>query len=61
MFGMQAPKTFQIFGTINHHQVTILVDDGNTHNFVQLQVANFLDLPFSPIDPSRSWLEMEEL
>lgn len=48
--GMQAVETFCIFGTIHQHKMTILVDRGSTHNFVQPRVASFLNLPTSSID-----------
>lgn len=50
MSGMLAPETFCIFGSINNHRVTILVNDSRTHNFVQLRVAIFLHLPITTID-----------
>ena len=36
MSRMPAFKMFCGYGTINHHKVRILVDGGNTYNFVQL-------------------------
>lgn len=40
-----APETFRIYGQIGNSQVTILIDGGSTHNFVQSRVAKFLQLP----------------
>jgi len=51
MAGMPAPETFHIYGTVRGHRLTILVDGGSTHNFVQLRLAKFLDLPATPIPP----------
>ena len=51
MAGMPAPETFRIYSTIRGHRLTILVDGGSTHNFVQLRLAKFLDLPATPIPP----------
>jgi len=47
--GMPAPKTFRIYGTVAHHQVVILVDGDNTHNFIQARLAAFLHLDTSSI------------
>lgn len=49
MSGMPAPETFHVYGTVHHHRLTILVDGGSTHNFMQLRVAKFLGLPSTPI------------
>lgn len=49
--GMPAPETFRVYGTVRRHQLTILVDGGSTHNFVQLRVAKFLGLPSTPMTP----------
>lgn len=49
--GLLAPKTFRIYGAVNHHRVVILVDSGNTHNFIQTRVARFLNLKHSPTNP----------
>lgn len=43
-----APETFRIMGTISKQQLTILMDSGSTHNFVQERVAKFLGLPTLP-------------
>lgn len=32
--GMLVPETFCIYDTIHHHLVVIMVDGGNTHNFI---------------------------
>lgn len=45
---MPAPETFRIYGTIARHQVVILVDDNNTHNFIQARLAAFLHLDQVP-------------
>lgn len=49
MSGMLAPETFRVYSTVHHHRLTILVDGGSTHNFMQLRVAKFLGLPSTPI------------
>lgn len=43
--GVPASDTFRLYGLINSARVTILVDSGSTHNFVQPRVAKFLSLP----------------
>ncbi|MCI22095.1 hypothetical protein A2U01_0043270, partial [Trifolium medium] len=48
MSGYSTHNTFRIMGTIAKQQVTILVDSGSTHNFVQDRVAKFLGLPITP-------------
>ena len=45
MAGVPATDTFRLYGVINHTRVTILVDSGSTHNFVQPRIAKFLGLP----------------
>ncbi|KAH1248203.1 hypothetical protein GmHk_06G017937 [Glycine max] len=42
--GLPATDTFWVFGTIRHVRLTILVDNDNTHNFIQPWVAKFLNL-----------------
>lgn len=51
LLGMLTLETVCVYGYINHHRVTILVDDGSTHNFVQTRIAKFLELASSPITP----------
>nr|KYP49349.1 Retrovirus-related Pol polyprotein from transposon 17.6 [Cajanus cajan] len=51
--GLSAPETFRVFGLLNQHRVTILVDGGSTHNFVQPRVVKFFALPTIPTDPLR--------
>lgn len=48
MSGFSAQDTFRIIGTIAKHRVSIPVDSGSTHNFVQDRVAKFLGLPTMP-------------
>jgi len=46
---MPVSETMRLFGTINNHQVLILVDSGSTHNFIQSPIVKFLALPSSQI------------
>ena len=53
MAGVPATDTFRLYGVVNHARVTILVDSGSTHNFVQPRVAKFLNLPIEDTIPLR--------
>ncbi|XP_014511566.1 uncharacterized protein LOC106770264 [Vigna radiata var. radiata] len=46
--GLPAPEALRLMGLISKQQVTILVDGGSTHNFIQDRVAKFLNLPSQP-------------
>ncbi|XP_014491240.1 uncharacterized protein LOC106753853 [Vigna radiata var. radiata] len=46
--GLTAPEALRFLGLISKKQVTILVDGGSTHNFIQDRVAKFLNLPLQP-------------
>ncbi|KHN19402.1 Retrovirus-related Pol polyprotein from transposon opus, partial [Glycine soja] len=51
--GLSSPETFRLYGTVNHARLTILIDSGSTHNFLQPRVAQFLHLPTKPTLPLR--------
>lgn len=34
-----APQTLKLWGYIKHHKIIVLVDSGNTHNFMHRQAA----------------------
>ena len=53
MAGVPATNTFRLYGFINKTRVTILIDSGSTHNFVQPRVAKFLNLPVEDTLPLR--------
>lgn len=55
MAGTPTLETFQLLGFLRHHQVIILVDESSTHNFIQLRMAKFLDLPLPQSRPFASW------
>lgn len=42
--GLPSSETFRLTGTINHSNLTILIDSGSTHNFLQPRIAQFLRL-----------------
>lgn len=46
--GGNDPATIRIQGYISNHPVTVLIDGGSTHNFVQTRLAKFLELPSHP-------------
>lgn len=46
--GLLAPETFRLLGSLGHSQVTILIDGGSTHNFVQARLVKFLNLTTKP-------------
>jgi hypothetical protein len=37
--GISAPQTLKLIGYIKHRKVIILVDSGNTHNFIHCNIA----------------------
>lgn len=43
--GLSNPKTMKLRGKINDKDVIVLVDSGETHNFVSLKIVEFLGLP----------------
>ncbi|WVZ02838.1 hypothetical protein V8G54_023644 [Vigna mungo] len=46
--GLPAPEALRLLGRISKKQVTVLVDGGSTHNFIQDREAKFLNLPLQP-------------
>lgn len=42
--GLHSSETFRLNGIINHTNLTILIDSGSTHNFLQPRIAQFLRL-----------------
>jgi hypothetical protein len=51
MAGSTDPATIRISGKLANHPVTVLIDGGSTHNFVQNRLAKFLNLPSNPTNP----------
>lgn len=43
--GTPAPESLRLFGSIAKTRVTVLIDGGSTHNFIQTRLAKFLALP----------------
>jgi len=50
MSGIPAAHTIRVNGTIAGHSVHILVDSGSTHNFINDQLADKLNLEISTAD-----------
>ncbi|XP_058769721.1 uncharacterized protein LOC131643500 [Vicia villosa] len=48
--GSSATATIRIIGQIVNQAVTVLIDGGSTHNFIQSRVAKFLNLPSSLVN-----------
>ncbi|KHN22723.1 Laccase-22 [Glycine soja] len=53
MSGLPSSETFRVYGTIKNTRLTILIDSGSTHNFLQARVAQFLNLPVETTRPLR--------
>ena len=53
MSGLPSSETFRVYGTIKNTRLTILIDSGSTHNFLQPRVAQFLHLPVKTTRPLR--------
>ena len=49
--GLPSSETFRIFGVIKHARLTLLIDSGSTHNFLQPRIAQFLRLPTQATHP----------
>ena len=53
MSGLPSSKTFRVYGSIRNARITVLIDSGSTHNFLQPRVAHFLHLPIEDTQPLR--------
>ena len=51
--GLPSSETFRIYGHIRNAKLTILVDSGSTHNFLQPRIAQFLHLQAQHTPPLR--------
>lgn len=49
--GHLALETLRVPGSVNGHKITVLIDGGSTHNFIQDTVARFLNLKVQPTLP----------
>lgn len=43
--GARAPQTMRILGNLKHYQITILVDSGSTHNFIDPMMIRKASVP----------------
>ena len=48
MIGISQPQTLKLFGHIKNTKVTVLVDSGSTHNFIDSRVAKQLNICIYP-------------
>jgi len=48
MSGTTQHNNIRFTGTISNTPVTVLVDGGSTHNFIQTRIAKFIGLPLTP-------------
>lgn len=39
LIGISSPETFKLVNYIKHHKVIVLMDSGNTHNFIHHCIA----------------------
>ncbi|XP_006582654.1 uncharacterized protein [Glycine max] len=53
MSGLPSSETFRVYDTIRNACITVLIDSGSTHNFLQPRVAHFLHLPIESTHPLR--------
>ena len=51
--GLPSSETFCLYGELNHAHLTILIDSGSMHNFLQPRIAQFLHLPVKSTQPLR--------
>lgn len=47
---MSSPRTLKIRGYIKHHKVLVLIDSGNTHNFIQRRIVQEIDCYVRPLN-----------
>jgi hypothetical protein len=48
LMGHTIPQTLRVMGQINHTPISILIDSGSTHNFLQDRIAKQLGLTITP-------------
>jgi hypothetical protein len=44
IIGSLSPKTMRIIGILLYQKVTVLIDSGNTHNFLDVKIVTLLGL-----------------
>lgn len=47
--GQTNPRTLRLIDSLNNYKVSILLDSGSTHNFLQRDVVEYLRLPIYTI------------
>ncbi|VFQ63810.1 unnamed protein product [Cuscuta campestris] len=54
--GSPSPRALKLVGSVNTHEVNVLLDSGSTHNFVHPSVAERLALVLHPVPPFRVYV-----
>lgn len=49
MVGPNAPRTMKVMGTIEDRSIVVLIDNSASHNFIDEELVNALNLPRLPI------------
>lgn len=58
LLGHPFPETLRLQGTMNNKDLTILIDGGSNHKFIQDRIFNVLGLSLLILIILRVWLEM---
>ena len=58
LIDFSAPQILKLIGYIKHRKVIILVDSGNTHNFIHRRIAQETRCYIHVVNNLQSWLPM---
>lgn len=61
MMGNTNPENLGITANIHNKELTILIDGGKRHNFLQDRLVRFLGLQVSQLKPSNAIVRMETI
>nr|GLL22224.1 uncharacterized protein LOC112097934 [Ipomoea trifida] len=56
MAGPGTPRSLRLTGSIHNASLQVLIDGGSTHNFIQPQLAERLNIPIQAIPPFRVYI-----
>nr|GMD11949.1 Transposon Ty3-G Gag-Pol polyprotein [Ipomoea batatas] len=56
MAGPGTPRSLRLTGIIHNESLQVLIDGGSTHNFIQPQIAERLNIPIQAIPPFRVYI-----
>nr|GLL27473.1 uncharacterized protein LOC112097934 [Ipomoea trifida] len=56
MAGPGTPHSLRLIGIIHNENLQVLIDGGSTHNFIQPQIAERLNIPIQAIPPFRVYI-----